>query len=76
MFLSISSDSFNGSENLVVISSVNSQSAFVFSEDQDVKLLVEEELSIYIPQYGDGIFAKNWRDLSSSEMEDTEQRKK
>ncbi|KAJ8333768.1 hypothetical protein SKAU_G00410870 [Synaphobranchus kaupii] len=45
--------------------------------DQDiVKFLGEEKLSIYIPRYGDRVFAKNWRELSSSEMEDTEQRKK
>ncbi|XP_030593917.1 uncharacterized protein LOC115786048 isoform X2 [Archocentrus centrarchus] len=45
--------------------------------DQDVvRLLDEEELSVYIPQYGDRVFAKNWRNSSSAEAEDTEQRKR
>ncbi|CAK6984621.1 uncharacterized protein si:ch73-30l9.1 isoform X1, partial [Scomber scombrus] len=45
--------------------------------DKDiVKFLGEEELSVYIPRYGDRVFAKNWKDLSSSEMGDREERKK
>lgn len=31
---------------------------------------------MYIPRYGDRVFAKNWKELSSSESEDTEQRKR
>ncbi|KAL7370571.1 hypothetical protein ABVT39_004183 [Epinephelus coioides] len=45
--------------------------------DQDVvKFLEEDKLSMYIPRYGDRVFAKNWKELSSSESEDTEQRKR
>lgn len=33
--------------------------------DQDfVKLLEEDKLSMYIPRYGDRVFAKNWKELS------------
>ena len=49
----------------------------MFQIDKDiVKFLGEEELSVYIPRYGDRVFAKNWKDLSSSEMGDREERKK
>lgn len=51
--------------------------AFVFQVDQHiVKLLGEEELSVYIPRYGDRVFAQNWRNSSSNEAEDKEKRKK
>ncbi|XP_055026977.2 uncharacterized protein [Misgurnus anguillicaudatus] len=45
--------------------------------DQDiVKFLGEDKLSAFIPRYGDRVFARNWKELSSSErIEDTEQRK-
>ena len=49
----------------------------MFQIDKDiVKFLGEEELSVYIPRYGDRVFAKYWKDLSSSEMGDREERKK
>lgn len=41
-----------------------------------MKFLEEDKLSMYIPRYGDRVFAKNWKELSSSESEHTEQRKR